>query len=225
MERLAFGLELKFAKDAQVGTFTGYGSTFGGIDRGGDMVAPGAFRNSLSRLKAMGLQPPMYIMHGPALGFDPRPVGVWTKVEEDAKGLAVDGKLVGMDTDAGKYNYALLKEGALPGLSIGYRATKVDYGKKPGDPRRTIKELDLVEISLVSSPMDPKSQVQAVKAIEEFQKLGDVERYLRESCGLSRSEAVALVSRIKSLGQSDSAGGDLGALLEKAERNISILKP
>jgi HK97 family phage prohead protease len=195
--------EAKFSgSEAATGIFSGYGSVFSVIDDGGDLVAPGAFKNSLARLKAAGRSIPMYMQHGPMLGGDPRPVGKWLSVEEDDMGLKVQGQIVGLDTETGKYNYALMKEGAMTGLSIGYRARKVDYGKKPGDPRRTLKEVDLGEISVVDQPMNAASRVTGIKSIEELMSLRDAEDYLK-SVGLSGSQAVAFISRIKGIGPGD----------------------
>ncbi len=195
--------EFKFASgDAPAGRFSGYGSVFGVIDDGGDMVAPGAFSASLARLKAAGRSVPMYMQHGAALGADPRPVGRWLSVEEDGHGLKVEGQIIGLDTETGRYNYALMKEGAMTGLSIGYRTKKADYGKKPGDPRRTLKELDLGEISVVDQPMNGKALVSGIKSIEGLMTLREAEDYLK-SMGMSGSQAVAFLSRIKSIGPGD----------------------
>ena len=113
-------LEIKLAGDPARGEFEGYASVFGGLDSHGDRVAPGAFAQSLADRKSAGRSLPMYMQHGPSLGSDPRPVGLWTNVAEDTHGLKVAGRLVGLDTDAGRYNLALIRDGAMRGLSIGY---------------------------------------------------------------------------------------------------------
>lgn len=193
-------LELKFSSgQAELGHFAGYGSVASVIDSGGDLIVPGAFKHSLDRMKAEGRMPSMYAQHGAALGADPRPIGVWTSVVEDEKGLKVEGRLIGLDTEIGKYNYALMKEGAMTGLSIGYRAKKVDYGKKPGEPRRTIKEADLFEVSVVDQPMNTHARVASLKSIEDLFSLSEAEDYLK-SLGMSGTQAVAFLSRIKRLG-------------------------
>ena len=201
---LSVPFEAKFLSGDGVaaGVFSGYGSVFSNIDDGGDMVAPGAFKSSLARMKAAGRTIPMYMQHGAALGGDPRPVGKWLSVEEDEHGLKVQGQIVGLDTEIGRYNYALMKEGAMTGLSIGYRIKKADYGKKPGDPRRTLKEVDLGEISVVDQPMNAASRVTGIKSIEELMTLAEAEDYLK-SMGLSGSQATAFLSRIKGIGPGD----------------------
>lgn len=207
MESYFVPLELKFSGSnaADIGTFSGYGSVYSVIDDGGDLIAPGAFADSLARLKAQGHGVPMYMQHGAALGADPRPVGVWTKIEEDANGLRVEGKLVGLDTETGRYHYALVKEGAMSGLSIGYSGVKAEYGKKPGDPRRTIKSATLREISIVDQPMNAHARLTGLKSIEELLTMADAEDYLK-SVGMSGRQATAFVSRVKRIGPGDPAG-------------------
>lgn len=212
MERLACGIaELKFdaGTEAEM-TFSGYGAMFGNVDAYGDVIMAGAFQESLANARKTGLWPSMLSQHGGwGMGADDlTPVGVWTDLSEDGRGLKVAGKLA--DTPRGHELYKLMKMSPRPainGLSIGYIAKEWTARSKPDEPRRTLKKIDLIEISLVTFPANGKARVQAVKAIEELQQLSDVERYLRESGGYSRSEAVALVSRIKSLGQGDPAGG------------------
>ena len=207
-ETLSVPFEVKFlgATEAQPGEFNGYGSVFSVVDDGGDRILPGAFAASLASYKAQGRSLSMYMQHGPYLGGDPRPVGVWNDVGEDSKGLAVKGKLVGLDTETGKYNHALVKEGAMTGLSIEYKVVKADYGKKPGEPRRTIREAKLFGISLVDQPMNAFSRVTGIKSIEDLLSLSEAEDYLK-SLGLSNTQATAFLSHIKRLGLGDPAGG------------------
>lgn len=217
MERIACGMiELKFTGGESAMTFSGYGAVFGNTDAYGDVIVPGAFADTLSAARKSGLWPAMLSQHGGwgMTADDLTPVGVWTDLAEDGKGLRVEGKLA--DTPRGQELYKLMKmepRPAINGLSIGYIAKEWTARSKPDEPRRTLKKIDLIEISPVTFPANGKARVQAVKAIEEMQKLSDVERYLRESCGLSRSEAVAVVSRCKSLGQGDPAGGEAAELV------------
>lgn len=199
-------LELKFAQDdAATGTFQGYGSVFGNIDSHGDMIAPGAFKTSLAEFAATSRKVSMYMQHG--FG-DPRPVGVWDVVEEDAKGLRVEGRLLGLDTETGRYNYSLVKGGAIQGLSIGFRAVKADYPKEPGKAKRVLKEVKLYEVSLVDQPSNPAAQVADVKsAMAECQSFAELERFLRAEYRMTRSEVMALVARAKALDLSDSVEG------------------
>ena len=114
-------------------------------------------------------------------GGDGLPVGVWTNLEEDDHGLKVEGKISGMNTDGGRLLFERIKDGALGGLSIGYRV-KPDgavVGKKAGEPKRTLMNLDLKEISLVDSPSNAHSRVDQIKSemmdeIKELMKVADV---------------------------------------------------
>lgn len=195
---LDFGCELKATGDT--GTFEGYGSVFNITDRGGDIVAAGAFAETLAAAKAAGRLPAMLWQHRQA-----EPIGVYTEMEEDAIGLKVKGKLA-LKTARGAEAYELMKMGAISGLSIGYRVRDDSWDRVTGV--RTIKKADLHELSLVTMPMNDASRVSAVKTIEELDSLSEIERHLRDVCGLSKSEATAMVSRIKSVSRSDSGDRD-----------------
>jgi len=196
---LDFQCELKASGDT--GTFEGYGSIFNITDKGGDIVVPGAFAETLAAQKAAGRLPAMLWQHRQA-----EPIGVYTSMEEDAVGLKVKGQLA-LKTARGAEAYELMKMGALSGMSIGYRSRDDSYDRVTGV--RSLKKLDLVELSLVTFPMNDASRVSAVKTIEELDSLSDIERHLRDVCGLSKSESTALVSRVKSvISRSDSGEGD-----------------
>lgn len=184
--------EVKFASDRH-GFFSGYASKFGGVDSYGDTVFPGAFANTLKDRKR---PVQMRWRHWGDI------IGKWTSMKEDEHGLYVEGELTPGHSQAGDV-YASLKHGAISGLSIGFRPVKSIENSAGG---RDLHEIDLVEISIVESPADLGAQVGAVKsAIEEAESLKEIEALLRDAGGFSRADACALVARIKSLGQSDSA--------------------
>lgn len=192
---LDFSCELK--ADGDTGTFEGYGSVFSITDRGGDIVAPGAFTDTLAAAKTAGRMPALLWQHRQA-----EPIGVYTSMEEDAIGLKVSGKLA-LKTARGAEAYELMKMGAITGLSIGYKVRDDSWDRVTGV--RTIKKADLFELSLVTIPMNDASRVSAVKTIEELDSLSEIERHLRDACGMSKSEALAMVSRVKSvISRSDS---------------------
>ncbi len=200
---LDFQCELKANGDT--GTFEGYGSIFNITDRGGDIVVPGAFTDTLAAQKAAGRMPAMLWQHRQA-----EPIGVYTSMEEDSVGLKVRGQLA-LKTSRGAEAYELMKMGALSGMSIGYRTRDDSYDRVTGV--RSLKKVDLVELSLVTFPMNDSSRVSAVKTIEELDSLSEIERHLRDACGMSKSEALAMVSRVKSvISRSDS--GDREPLAE-----------
>ena len=62
--------------------------------------------------------------------MDALPIGVWMEMSEDATGLAVRGRVINLDTERGKTIYGALREGALDGMSIGYRAKKFTLGNQ-----------------------------------------------------------------------------------------------
>ena len=139
----------------------GYASIFGTADQGGDVVAKGAYANSLTRLARAGRSVKMLWQHDPA-----QPIGVWDDVREDEKGLFVSGRILDGVRKGGEA-LALLQAGALDGLSIGYRTVKAEARGASG---RTLTEIDLWEVSLVTFPMLPEARV-AAPASEEDEAL------------------------------------------------------
>jgi len=196
MDRLAFGVrELKFADDATTRTFAGYGSVFDTVDDYGDVVVKGAFKKTLREAKKNGRWPKMLAQHGggwSGTGQDLMPIGVWTKLEEDDKGLYVEGKL--SDTPRGNEAYVLLKDGALDAMSIGYTAKTYTVGTKPEEPRRTLKEIELWEVSLVTFPANAQALVDQVKACERIKTIREFETFLRDVGGYSAEAAKAIAS-------------------------------
>jgi HK97 family phage prohead protease len=148
-------LEVRFAPGDQ-GTFTGRASVFGDPpDRYGDVIAPGAFQRSLEEHKAAGTSPLMLWSHDLS-----EPIGVWTSVRETRSALEVEGRLV-LETQRGAEAYALMKAGAINGLSIGFISRKSEARKGGG---RVLKDLDLVEVSLVSVPAASRARILSVKS-------------------------------------------------------------
>ena len=211
----AFAPEIKI--DGEM-VFNGYGAVFGNTDSYGDVIQAGAFSESLRKSKTSGQWPAMLSQHGGFMGSadDMMPIGVWTDMAEDGKGLWVEGKFA--PTPRGQEAYALLKmtpRPALNGLSIGFQAKEYTMGTKPSEPRRTLKNIDLIEVSLVTNPANPKARVLNVKSIDELLTLSEAEDILRDA-GFSRKDACAFVSKIKRLSvQSDSEAAALEALAAK----------
>lgn len=139
---------------ANDGTVEGYASLFGEVDQSRDMVMPGAFA---ATLKKRGLRRiPMLFQHDPA-----EPVGVWLELREDTRGLWARGRLI-PDVKRGRELMALVGEGAVDGLSIGYRTVRGRI-----DPRtrvRKLYEVDLWEISIVTFPLLLGARVRAAKS-------------------------------------------------------------
>ena len=88
------------------------------------------------------------------------PIGVITDLHEDEYGLYMEGRLL-LDVERAREAYALLKEGVVRGLSIGYRPTKYQYDPESGV--RELAQVELVEVSLVSDPANEAAEVNEVK--------------------------------------------------------------
>lgn len=125
------------------GVFSGYASLFEHPDQARDIVAPGAFRASLASRGLGGIK--CLYQHDPA-----EPIGVWLGLEEDRIGLRVKGKLL-PDVARARDVFALIRAGALDGLSIGFKATEAV--RDPHRRVRRLKRIDLWEISIVTFPM------------------------------------------------------------------------
>ena len=198
----SYVLEIKAV--GEDGSIEGYGSVFGVIDSYEDSIAKGAFSASIAAHKAAGTMPALLWQHD-----SDDPIGVWTEMVEDAKGLLLKGRLC-LDTTCGKEAYALLKMGAINGLSIGFISKKWSYDETT--EVRTLSEVDLWEVSLVTFPANSKARITGVKSSNELATLKDAERVLRDS-GFSKQDATAFVSRVKTL-SSRSDSDDMGELKE-----------
>ena len=171
------------------GTFSGYGSTFNGEpDAYNDIVLPGAFGQSIKNGGRNGTGIVMLYQH------DSWQVpGLWDSIVEDQKGLAMDGSMI-METQLGRETHALLKRGALKGLSIGFDLIDFEIRNekdvKTGKTQkiRYIKEADLWEVSVVTFPANVHALITGVKAFEAVQTMREMEQALRD-VGLSISQA------------------------------------
>lgn len=152
--RLDTELELK-TLDAH-GRFAGYASVFGIVDSQRDIVLPGAFTFTLQERAG---QVKLLWQHQ----WD-EPIGVITRLFEDARGLYVEGQLL-MEVARAREAYALMKAGAVRGLSIGY--TPGRWVRDPDSGVRQLQSVDLWEISLVTTPANAAAQVTVVKSDEE----------------------------------------------------------
>ena len=161
------------------GMFEGYASVFNNADLGNDVILSGAFTKSLKKTGAKGVK--LLYQHKADM-----PIGVFESIEEDKRGLKVRGKLA-LQTQMGHEAYELMKMGALDGLSIGFRVSPKGQSYDAKGKRRMIKEVELMEISLVTFPMNPKAKIRSVKG-DEF-TIREWENGLRDVFHLSRSEA------------------------------------
>lgn len=169
------------------GSFEGYCAVFGNLDAVGDIIKAGAFKDSLKEHKSNGTMPAMLWQHDRK-----QPIGVYASMKEDTHGLFVNGKLLKDDVRQAGEAYALLKAGAISGMSIGYYAR--DYSVDEKTFVRTLKKLDLVEASLVTFPANDKARVTGVKATGII-TIRDFEAALRDELGFTWNEAKAIAAR------------------------------
>ena len=178
-------LEMKFAalevkaesEDDEYLYISGYGSVFGNIDAGQDMVMPGAFKECI----ANGRKPKMLWQHDAS-----QPIGAWDDMSEDNKGLRMNGR-ISKKAAKGAEVAALVKMGAIDGLSIGYRTQEYEMDAEAGV--RKLTKLDLWETSVVTFPMNEMAGIYAMKAQDMTER--DLERALK-NMGYSGTMAKAM---------------------------------
>lgn len=186
MDHVAGRFAVKAIEDS--GTFAGYGSVYGVLDAGDDVIAPGAFSESVQKAQQSGLMPALLWQHKAS-----EPIGAYTLMREDDHGLYVEGRLA-LRTQRGLEAYELMRMHAVSGLSVGFQTKDDAFDAKTGV--RTIRKGDLWEVSLVTFPMNNYARVHAVKSMHAIGDLAGAERYLREHLGLSRTQAKGFVARI-----------------------------
>jgi HK97 family phage prohead protease len=185
--------------DTEPGAFSGLASAFGNVDDGMDIVAKGAFKASLR--EAM---PKLFLHHGFS-DLGNTPIGKIDSAKETDDGLDIKGRVF-LETDILRLAHRGMKEGVFDGLSIGYKPVKWSMDSKTGV--RTLKEVLLREVSLVTFPMNRSTTIESVKsriaAGDDISKR-ELEEVLRDA-GLSRKQAATLI-----------AGGYAGLSLRDAD--------
>jgi HK97 family phage prohead protease len=135
------------------GVISGYASLFGETDLGGDLIVKGAFADTLRRNGARRVR--MLFQHDPA-----QPIGVWDEIREDTMGLRVRGRL-SLRVEKAREVWALIQDGGIDGLSIGFKAVSARRDARTGI--RRLERIDLWEISVVTFPMLPEARIAATK--------------------------------------------------------------
>jgi HK97 family phage prohead protease len=179
------------------GEFEGYGSVFGVEDSYGDVVAQGAFAESLKEHASAGTMPALLWQHNTS-----EPIGVYLEMREDERGLYVKGQLE-RETQRGKEAHALLKSGALNGLSIGYMPRKWEFDEETNI--MTLQEVDLWECSLVTFPANSSARVSGFKAKQKIDSLADwksFEKTLRDA-GFSNDAAAGMAASARRIRDSE----------------------
>ena len=197
--------ELK-AADGDAGYVEGYASVFNSVDSVGDTIHPDAYKNILEG----GEMPKMFFNHD-SWGL---PIGKWTSMEADDKGLLIKGQL-NLELDEAKDIYSSLKFGSLNGLSVNIQFKKADAEKQENGTRLIKNVMRLPEVSIVTIPCEQKATLTNIKNLATER---DLENALRE-LGASHKEAMTLISQAKRLfeNQRDS-DNRLNAHKELAER-------
>ena len=175
MEQKQLEFPLALENVSEGGSFAGYARVFEVIDGHKDVILPGAFRRTI---QDRGSKIKLLWQHR----MD-EPIGVITELREDKRGLYVEGQLL-LDVQRAQEAYALLKSGAIDGLSIGYKVIDAEMN---AEGVRLIKEVELFEISLVTFPANVHAGITKIKEVIP-QTIREFEQFLREA-GFSRKEA------------------------------------
>lgn len=211
-------IELNLKSLDERGRFSGYGSVFNVVDKGGDIVAPGAFGESLTSWQKSGRTVPVLWQHDPG-----QPIGAWEDLKEDDHGLLGDASLWLDEAPYARLAHKGMQTKTITGLSIGYRVKK--YSVNPDTKIYTLEKLDLVEISVVTNPMNDDARVESVKsmiAVGMLPSLKQFEDFLCEA-GFSKTQAKAIAGNgLSKLLDRCEADGEKGETILRALREFKI---
>lgn len=188
MNKISFKMQEQTIQED--GFFSGYLAVFDNVDSHGDVIRKGAFLKTIEAWRFKGKYPAIFWDHNPS-----EPIGIFTLMQEDEKGLYVEGWLLIKDVPRAQATYALMKIGAIDGMSIGY-ITKL-FKRDPKTNIRELLELELVEGSIVAFPSNPETLISSVKSkLEEGElpTLPEFEKFLRES-GFSKTQSTAIAGK------------------------------
>lgn len=202
--------EFRVANIARSGEIEGLGAAFGNVDSYGTMIVPGAFKQTLLQHAQNKTRPAMLLHHK----LD-RPIGTWHELRETSEGLEVSGK-ISTDTRDGQEAYALARDGALTGLSIGFRIKEKQQLKTATE----ILALDLFEISMVSIPANDKARLRRVNS---FGTVRDIEEILREG-GMSRRVAKRAAFAAWNVSQGDGDEGEAEEILRHSIAEMQYIR-
>lgn len=216
--------ELSFKAEAvtEDGKFRGYASVFDVLDSYREKVAPGAFKESLLRIKDSGRTLPALWHH-----IASQPVGGYDTLTEDERGLYVEGFLLKDDIPQARVAFVTMQRNIVTGLSIGYYVEEELWNEK--ERVTTLTKLDLVEVSIVTFPANNEARAEAIKAKLArgiMPTIRELEIVLREQ-GFTRSQAAAIAERgLKAVldDQGDLAGGNLYGDFVKTARDCERIE-
>jgi len=193
MDRLVAPFSIERKQVSEAGTFEGFASTFGNVDLGGDVILAGAFTKSLAEWSAKGELPAMLFGHD----MD-EPIGEFTAMEQGDQGLFVKGKLWSDGPNPvpkAVQAHRMLTGTGPKGMSIGFITKEAE---RQANGIRVIKEIELLETSIVVFGMNPKARITDAKLLYDeggtVLSRKHVERALRSTLGLSASQAKAFTA-------------------------------
>ncbi len=179
--------------------FSGYASTFGGVDTYGDTILPSAYDTVMKSISEGSARMPKMFMNHKSWDL---PIGKWTSLSTDERGLKAEGELT-LGNPQSQALKASLEHGTIDGLSIGFRLNPddVEMVEQKDQKIRVIKNIsELVEVSVVTFPADQEARVDlnSVKtALELINDIRDFENFLRDAGGFSKSLAKAVAGQAK----------------------------
>jgi uncharacterized protein len=203
-------MDIKSLEDS--GDLSGYASVFNLVDSHSDVTVPGCFSQSLADHRRKGTRPKLFWSHDMY-----SPIGSWTELHEDGKGLYVKGRL-NMNIQKGREAYELLKAGDIDGLSIGYFPE--DWAPDEKRPHiNRLKKVKLVEVSVVAIGSNSAALVDNVKsvlfddddflalreklAVGELPSVRELERGLKLAFSLTNAQAERAARVIAKSGQGE----------------------
>jgi len=211
--------EIKQTPDEDFVHIEGLASTFGNIDRDGDIIAKGAFTNTLTKRK-----PKLLNQHR----MD-QPIGVIDSAFETEEGLLIKARMP-KDNSMVKDMLPLLKMGALGDFSIGFNT--VDADTTP-DGNRIIKEVDLWEVSIVTIPANPEAKITRVKKIDDENTISlekaeqintkrDFEQLLKDTGAFTNKAATVLASRFNEISEEGDLPNDESKQRDSANKELLL---
>ena len=220
--------EIKADDVGSDGTFAGYGAVYGNVDSHGDIIEPGAFAESLAQWEKLDRPVPCLWNHR-----DAEPIGKFTSVLEDDKGLKVEGQLLVNLLDRAREVHGMVKERIVTGMSIGYRVFPKGSTWDFDEDIRYLTNLKLEEISLVVFPSNDEARTEEMKMKlrgGDLPSPREFEKHLRD-LGVSKSRAVSIVNHglletlRREAGESDEAKHHVEEMLRSAAKfDLSEIK-
>jgi len=161
-KKISYPLELKDFIKEDTGEFCGYASVFDEMDSHGDIVKKGAFLRSIED----SARRPLLWQHDSKI-----PIGVIEEIQEDNYGLFIRGKFL-LEVEKAREAYALVKNGSITGLSIGYIPRKILRTSEG----RVLTEVELLEVSLVTFASNSLAKITEIKNIDDISPLDEMIR-------------------------------------------------